>query len=43
VSWVVLKNAKLLPKKELSDLIKLVKHPARLPQPLNRRFLLANF
>jgi len=43
VSWVVLRYAKLLPKTELVELIKLFKHPARLPQGLNRRFLLANF
>ncbi|MFO0847598.1 MAG: carbonic anhydrase family protein [Gemmataceae bacterium] len=43
VSWAVLRQPKLLPKAELVDLIKLFKHPARLPQGLNRRFLLANF
>ncbi|MGQ0635851.1 MAG: carbonic anhydrase family protein [Planctomycetaceae bacterium] len=43
VSWVVFKNRLLLPQAELVKLIKLFIHPARLPQPLNRRFLLANF
>lgn len=43
VSWVVLKEPLLLPKKEVVDLIKIFKHPARVPQPLCRRFLLANF
>lgn len=43
VSWVVLRQPKLLPKAELVELIKLFKHPARLPQGLYRRFLLANF
>lgn len=43
VSWVILKEPLLLPKKELIDLIEIFRHPARLPQALNRRFLLANF
>ena len=43
VSWVVLKEPLLLPKSEVVGLIKIFKHPARQPQPLNRRFLLANF
>lgn len=43
VKWVVLKDPLLLPKAELNDLIKIFKHPARWPQPLNRRFVLANF
>lgn len=43
VSWVVLKDSLKLPKDELMRLIPYLKHPARLPQPLNRRFLLANF
>lgn len=43
VSWVVLKEPLRLPKKEVVEMIKLFQHPARLPQPLNRRFLLANF
>jgi carbonic anhydrase len=43
VSWVILKEPLLLPKKELGELIEIFRHPARLPQPLNRRYLLANF
>jgi carbonic anhydrase len=43
VSWVIYKEPLLLPKPELNELIKLFRHPARLPQGLNRRFLLANF
>lgn len=43
VSWVVLREPLLLPKKEVIELVKIFKHPARLPQPLFRRFLLANF
>lgn len=43
VSWVVLKEPLLLPKNELVELIEIFRHPARLPQALNRRFLLANF
>lgn len=43
VSWVILKEPLLLPKSELVELIKIFKHPARLPQAINRRFLLANF
>ena len=43
VSWLVLKDPLLLPKAEVIELIKIFRHPARLPQPLCRRFLLANF
>lgn len=43
VSWAILKEPLYLPKNELVELIKLFRHPARLPQALNRRFLLANF
>lgn len=43
VSWVVLREPLKVPKNELMKLIPFLKHPARLPQPLNRRFLLANF
>lgn len=43
VSWVVLKESLRVPKKDLMEMIKLFKHPARLPQPLNRRVILANF
>jgi len=43
VSWIVLREPLRLPKKEVVEMIKHFQHPARLPQPLNRRFLLANF
>lgn len=43
VSWVVFKEPLLLPKNEVVELIKIFKHPARLPQGLYRRYLLANF
>lgn len=43
VSWIVLKEPLRLPKKEVVEMIKIFQHPARLPQPLNRRFVLANF
>jgi carbonic anhydrase len=43
VSWVVLKEPLFLPKVDLIELIEIFRHPARLPQALNRRFLLANF
>lgn len=43
VSWVVLRHPKLLPKAEVTELVKLFRHPARLPQGLYRRLLLANF
>ncbi len=42
-SWAVLRKPKEIPEQELSTLIVHVGHPARLPQPLNRRFILANF
>lgn len=43
VSWVVFRHPLLLPLKDLNDLIKSYRHPARLPQALNRRYLLANW
>jgi carbonic anhydrase len=43
VSWVVFKDSLKLPRKELNKLIRCAGEPARLPQPLNRRFVLANF
>lgn len=43
VSWVVLKEPLRLPRKEINKLIRCVAEPARLPQQLNRRFVLANF
>ncbi len=43
VSWVVFKEPLRLPKDEVNDLIRIFQHPARLPQALNRRFILANF
>src|SRR5262245_24477890 len=38
VSWVMLKDPLTMPKDALATLIECVRHPARLPQPLNRRF-----
>ena len=43
VSWVVFKDSLKLPRKELNKLIKYAAESARLPQPMNRRFVLANF
>lgn len=43
VSWAILRESRYISKQELSTLIQHVRHPARLPQPLNRRFVLANF
>lgn len=43
VSWVVLREPLKLPRKEINKLIRCAGEPARLPQPLNRRFVLANF
>lgn len=43
VSWIVLKDPLRLPPKEINRLIRCVAEPARLPQPLHRRFVLANF
>lgn len=43
VSWIVLRQPKFMNKSVLIELIQHFKHPARLPQPLNRRYLLANF
>jgi carbonic anhydrase len=43
VSWVVLKDPLLMPKDDLVELIEIFRHPARIPQALNRRFLLSNF
>lgn len=43
VSWVILREPKTIPKAELSKLMPYLKKPARFPQPLNRRFILANF
>lgn len=43
VSWIVLKEPLKLPRKEINKLIRCAAEPARLPQPLNRRFVLANF
>lgn len=43
VSWAVLQKPRLISQADLTSLIDHVRHPARLPQPLNRRFILANF
>src|SRR4051794_36310271 len=43
VSWAVLRDPLLVPKADLNDLIVHFRHPARFPQPLYRRFLLATF
>jgi carbonic anhydrase len=43
VSWAVLRDPLKVPKDELMRLIPYLQHSARLPQALNRRFLLANF
>ncbi|QDT03099.1 Carbonic anhydrase precursor [Rubripirellula lacrimiformis] len=43
VSWVVFKEPLKLPRKEINKLIRCAAEPARLPQPLNRRFVLSNF
>lgn len=43
VSWVVFKEPLLLPLNEVKELIGVFRHPARMPQPLLRRFVLANF
>lgn len=43
VSWVILRDSLKIPKDELMNLIPHLKHPARLPQALDRRFVLANF
>lgn len=43
VSWAVLREPLMLTKDKLLELIPYLQHPARLPQPINRRFLLANF
>ena len=43
VSWIVFKDSLKLPRKEINKLIRCAAEPARLPQPLNRRFVLANF
>ena len=43
VSWIVFKDSLKLPRKEFNKLIKYAAGTARLPQPLNRRFVLANF
>ena len=43
VSWVVLRDPLLLPEHEVATLIERYGADARLPQPLNRRFVLANF
>lgn len=43
VSWIVFKEPRRLPQKEINKLIRCTAEPARLPQPLNRRFVLSNF
>lgn len=43
VSWVILKHFKFIPMDCLNELIREFKHPARFCQPLNRRYLLANW
>ena len=43
VSWAIFQEPLWLPKHEVVELIKVFRHPARLPQPLNRRFVLATF
>lgn len=43
VSWIVLREPLKLPSKEINKLIRFAAEPARLPQPLNRRFVLSNF
>ncbi|MDM4019339.1 carbonic anhydrase family protein [Roseiconus lacunae] len=43
VSWIVLDRPLKLPQKEIDNLITCVGEPARLPQPLYRRFVLKTF
>lgn len=43
VSWIVFKEPLKLPRKEINKLVRCAAEPARLPQPLNRRFVLSNF
>lgn len=43
VSWAILKEPLKLPKKDVMEMIRVFQHPARFPQPLKRRYLLANF
>ncbi len=43
VSWAVMARPLELRESELSNLISVFKKPARLPQPLDRRFVLASF
>lgn len=43
VSWIVFKEPLRLPRKEINKLIRCAGEPARLPQPLCRRFVLSNF
>lgn len=43
VSWIVFPQPLLLPKADIRWLIRHAAQPARLPQPISRRFVLANF
>ena len=43
ISWVVFRDIKRFPKRVVDRMIRLFGDPPRLPQPLNRRFVLANF
>lgn len=43
VSWAVMRESLKIPTDDLMKLIPYLQHPARLPQPPNRRFILANF
>ena len=43
VSWVVFQDVARFPRRQVDRMVRLFGHPARLPQPLNRRFVLANF
>ena len=43
ISWAVFRDIKRFPKRVVDRMIDLFGDPPRLPQPLNRRFVLANF
>jgi len=43
ISWVVFRDIRRFPKRQVDRMIHLFGDPPRLPQPLNRRFVLANF
>ena len=43
ISWAVFRDAARFPRRQVDRMIRLFGDPPRLPQPLNRRFVLANF